>query len=100
MITLEFEGMILPGARLSLPPEVVEKTPAGEPLRVVVMWESQDADRAWRATGRRAFESAYSAEDAVYDSLINDTCVRRNRPDTDAIPSSDRGEASSRSGNS
>jgi hypothetical protein len=32
-------------------------------------WEPDDADAAWRAAGRQAFESAYSEEDCVYEQL-------------------------------
>src|SRR5260370_32459893 len=45
----------------------VREIPAGEQLRVVVMWEPSNSDSAWRTAGRQRFEAAYSAEDAVYE---------------------------------
>jgi hypothetical protein len=64
---VEFESTIAPGGQIALPPEVAKEIPAGEQLRVVVMWEPGDFDSAWRAAGRQRFEAAYAPEDAIYE---------------------------------
>ena len=76
MKALEFESTIMPGGQITLPHEVAEQIPAGEHLRVVVMWEPSSADSAWRSVGRQRFESAYCPADAVYEQLIDDTAAR------------------------
>jgi hypothetical protein len=76
MKAVEFEGIVAPGGQIALPPEVASEIPAGEPLRVVVMWEPSNFDVAWRAAGRQRFEAAYSPEDAVYEQLMDDSAIR------------------------
>jgi hypothetical protein len=73
---VEFESTIRPGGQIALPPEVAREIPAGEQLRIVVMWDSSGADDAWRSAGRERFEAAYSPEDAVYEQLIDDAAAR------------------------
>ena len=76
MKALEFESTIMPGGQIVLPPEVARQIPAGEQLRVVVMWDASGADLAWRSAGRQRFESAYCPEDAIYEQLVDDSTVR------------------------
>lgn len=76
MKALEFESTIIPGGQIALPREIAEQIPAGEHLRVVVMWELSGADSVWRSAGRQRFESAYCPADAVYEQLIDDTTAR------------------------
>jgi len=76
MRALEFDSTITPSGQIALPPEVARAIPAGEQLRVVVMWEPSDLDLEWRGAGRRAFEAAYCPEDAVYEQLIDDSATR------------------------
>jgi hypothetical protein len=76
MRAVEFESIVTPSGEIALPPEVAVEIPAGEQLRVVVMWEPGDTDSAWRSASRQCFEAAYSPEDAVYDQLIDDAPVR------------------------
>jgi len=73
---VEFESKVEPGGQISLPPEVAKEIPAGEQLRVVLMWEPSGVDPVWRAAGRQRFEAAYSPEDAVYEQLLDDTSIR------------------------
>lgn len=75
MRAVEFESTIAPGGQIALPPEVASQIPAGEQLRVVVMWEQSDPDLAWRTSGQQ-FEAAYSPEDAIYEQLIDDAAIR------------------------
>ena len=76
MEALEFESTVTPGGQIVLPPEVVGQIPAGEHLRVVIMWEPSGADLMWRSAGRQRFESAYCPEDSIYEQLNDDTAVR------------------------
>ena len=76
MKAVEFESTVAPGGQIPLPPEIASEIPAGEQLRVVVMWDVPDSDSAWRAAGRQRFEAAYSPDDAIYDELIDDSAIR------------------------
>jgi hypothetical protein len=72
MKAVEFETMMTQGGEIVLPAEFRGDIPAGQQLKVVVMWEAGSVDSAWRATGRLRFEEAYCAEDVVYEQLINE----------------------------
>ena len=68
MNATEFESTLGGNGEITLPNEIRDAVPAGEPLKVLIMWESgSDAD--WSAAGYQAFASAYSPEDAVYEQL-------------------------------
>jgi hypothetical protein len=71
MKAVEFETTLTHAGDIVLPPEFAGDIPAGQQLRVVVMWEVDAEDSAWRAAGRRSFEDAYSADDDVYEMLIH-----------------------------
>jgi hypothetical protein len=73
MKALEFQATMSPGGEIVLPVEFLGEIPAGQQLKVVLMWESGSVDAAWRSAGRRRFEEAYSAEDVIYDQLVNET---------------------------
>lgn len=76
MKAVEFHSTVTPGGQIALPADVVREIPAGEQLRVVVMWEPSETDAAWRSAGRQKFEAAYCPEDAVYEQLTEDTAAR------------------------
>lgn len=65
MKTIAFESTVTPRGQIALPADVVEEIPAGEQLRVVVMWEPSEPNATWRSVGRQRFEGAYCPEDAV-----------------------------------
>lgn len=69
MKAVEFETTVNNNGQFSLPADLAGKVPSGEPVRVVVMWDPSSADEAWREAGRRRFEEAYCAGDAVYEQL-------------------------------
>lgn len=48
MKAVEFESTVVPGGQIALPPDVASEIPAGERLRVVVVWEPSNFDLAWR----------------------------------------------------
>lgn len=86
MNSVEFEATMSQGGEIVLPAQFLGEIPAGQQLKVVVMWESGSADAAWRAVGRLRFEEAYSPEDVIYDQLINETPGRWSRVDPHAVP--------------
>lgn len=73
MKAVEFEATMSQGGEIALPAELLGEIPAGQQLKVVVMWESGSVDAAWRAAGRLRFEEAYSAGDAIYEQLVHET---------------------------
>jgi hypothetical protein len=76
MNAVQFEAKVNEDGRIMIPAEVVADIPAGQQVRVVVMWDVSGADAAWREAGRRSFEAAYSEEDGVYDELTDDPSSR------------------------
>jgi hypothetical protein len=74
MRAVEFESSITREGQIELPAEVTRQIPAGEQIRVVVMWESPDSDSAWRAAGRQRFAAPYCPEDEIYEKLLDDAC--------------------------
>lgn len=72
MKSVDFRGEITSSGQIAVPPEIASQIPAGERLEVVVRRGGSDDEAAWRNAGRRRFESAYSADDSVYEQLIDD----------------------------
>jgi hypothetical protein len=68
----DFRGEITPTGQISVPPEIAAQVPPGEKVEVVLAWGASDEEGAWRAAGRRQFESAYAPDDSVYEQLIHD----------------------------
>lgn len=72
MNAVEFESTMTLGGHIALPPEVVGDIPAGEQIRVVVMWEPSSQDSDWQSTGRRKWLSTtFSGGRAVEHYLFN-----------------------------
>ena len=71
MKAVEFESTMTPGGHIALPPEMVGDIPAGEQIRVVLMWEPSGQESEWQSAGRQRFESAYCAEDEVYETIAS-----------------------------
>jgi hypothetical protein len=76
MRAIEFEGTLAPNGQISLPPEIASKIPAGEQIRIVVMWNLGDDDNAWRNAGQQRFQAAYAPEDDVYEQLAHASAIR------------------------
>ena len=76
MKSVEFESTVAQNGQISIPPAVAAELAAGQPLRVVVMWEPCRSDAAWREAGAKSFEVAYSPEDSVYEQLIDAPAIR------------------------
>ncbi len=70
MRAVEFEGTVSAGGQIVLPPEVAGEITAGEPIRIVLMWQADEADETWRMMGRKRFEAAYDPEDSIYEQLL------------------------------
>jgi hypothetical protein len=76
MKTADFNGELTANGQITVPPEIAAQVPQGEIVQVVLHWGASDDDTAWRAAGRRQFEAAYSDDDSVYESLMDDTATR------------------------
>jgi hypothetical protein len=76
MKTADFSGKLTPNGQIAVPPDIAVLVPPGEPIQVVLQWGVSEDDAAWRAAGRRRFETAYAADDSVYESPIHDTPPR------------------------
>jgi hypothetical protein len=77
MKEIEFEGSVTPNGQIEIPAEIASQVPSGEPLHVVLQWNTAaDEDRCWRTQGRQRFESAYAPEDAVYEQLMDEAPTR------------------------
>ncbi|MGA1998006.1 MAG: hypothetical protein ABSH45_19745 [Bryobacteraceae bacterium] len=71
----DFRGELTPNGQIAVPPEIASQVPPGEQIQVVLQWGVSEDD-LWRAAGRRQFEAAYTAEDSVYEQLIDDASAR------------------------
>ena len=76
MKTADFTGELTPNGEIAVPPEIACRVPPGEQIQVRLHWGIPEDDIAWRAAGRRQFETAYDADDSVYELLINDAPPR------------------------
>ena len=75
-MTADFKGELTPDGRIAVPPEIASQVPRGQQIQVVLRWGAAEEDDAWRAAGRRQFESAYAADDSIYELLIHDPSSR------------------------
>jgi hypothetical protein len=76
MKTADFRGELAPNGQIAVPPEIASQLPRGEQIQVVLQWGISGDDPDWRAAGRRQFEAAYAADDAIYEELIHDPPTR------------------------
>lgn len=76
MKAVEFESTMTQSGQITLPPEILRDIPAGEQLKIVIMWNPSDIDPSWKAAGLQRFNEAYCPEDAVYEQLADGTPVR------------------------
>lgn len=72
MKTADFRGELMPNGQIAVPPEIASQVPRGEQIQVMLQWGTPEDDDAWRMAGRRRFESAYAADDSIYELLIHD----------------------------
>ncbi|MGA2879425.1 MAG: hypothetical protein ABSG13_10780 [Bryobacteraceae bacterium] len=72
MKTADFRGEIAPNGQIAVPPDIASQVPPGEKVAVVLAWGESEEENGWREAGRRRFESAYAANDSVYEQLIHD----------------------------
>jgi len=73
--TIDFKTEIT-GGQIAVPAEIAAQVPPGKQIQVVLSWGDSEYEAAWREAGRRQFEAAYAADDAIYESLINDPPTR------------------------
>jgi hypothetical protein len=75
MKALEFESRVANQDRIEIPPEVAQQIPEGSPVRVILLFESEE-DECWRQIGLERLAAAYSEEDSVYEKLIDGPASR------------------------
>jgi GH35 family endo-1,4-beta-xylanase len=71
MKTADFKGKLTPNGQIEVPPDIAALAPPEEQIQVVLQWGISD-DYAWRTAGHQRFDAAYTADDSVYESLIDD----------------------------
>ena len=76
MKAVEFETTLAADGMLTVPPSLVNEIPAGEQVRIVVMWDGARLDEDWRALVNQRLEEAYAPEDSVYERLMDDPSIR------------------------
>jgi len=76
MKSADFRGELTPNGQIDVPPEIASRVSPGEQIQVVLQWGVSEEDDAWRMAGRRQFESAYAADDSIYEQLIHDHPAR------------------------
>ena len=72
MKTADFRGEIAANGQIAVPPDIASQVPPGEKVAVVLAWGVSEEETGWREAGRHRFESAYAANDSVYEQLIHD----------------------------
>jgi hypothetical protein len=63
MQAIEFDTNMLPGGQVALPAYYANEIPAGQSVRIIVMWEPQP---------RRPVEENFDPEDTVDEELLKD----------------------------
>ena len=76
MKTADFTCELTPNGQIDVPPEIAAQVPRGEQIQVVLRWGDSEDDASWRMAGRRQFESAYAADDSIYELLIDEPSTR------------------------
>lgn len=76
MKAVEFETIMNQGGQIVLPAEFLGDIPEGKHLKVLLTWDAEPEDSAWRSAGRLRFEEAYCDGDDVYEQLLNEAPVR------------------------
>lgn len=69
MTTLQFTGTVQDDNTLAVPADVVERLPAGQAVRVILVIDDENDDRAWSDVALRSFGMGYADSDAIYDQL-------------------------------
>ena len=71
MKAVEFQSELRPDHTLSVPADVLERIPRGQPLRVLVLVPEDAEDQAWEQLAAAEFGMGYADGDAIYDQLSN-----------------------------
>ena len=69
MKAIEFQAELQPNHTLSVPPDLAEGIPQGQPLRVLILIAESPEDQAWERLTAAEFGQGYADSDAVYDQL-------------------------------
>jgi len=74
MKALEFESKMAGKDRIFVPPELASQIPDGAPVRVILLFDSDD--ESWLGTSLETFSAAYAEEDTIYEQLIDGPAAR------------------------
>lgn len=69
MKAVEFQSRLGPNHTLRVPDEVVDRIPAGQLVRVLVLIGDDADGREWEQLAATEFGQGYADSDAVYDQL-------------------------------
>jgi hypothetical protein len=69
MKAIEFQSELRPDHTLSVPPDVLQRIPHGQTLRVLVLVAEDAEDQAWEQLAAAEFGMGYADGDAIYDQL-------------------------------
>jgi hypothetical protein len=69
MKAVAFQSELRIDGTLSVPANIVEKIPRGQPVQVVVLVAEGAEDQAWEQLAALEFGMGYADSDAIYDQL-------------------------------
>ncbi len=69
MKAFEFHTQMQNGDSLVVPAEVAKELPRETPLRVIVLIEDEEEEKAWIRFANEQFLEGYDESDAIYDGL-------------------------------
>jgi hypothetical protein len=69
MKTLEFDASLNSDKTLTVPPAVADQVPAGHTVRVLLLIDDSNEEKAWNKLTVDQFFKGYAESDAIYDEL-------------------------------
>jgi len=71
MKAVEFQSELSADHTLSVPANLVDRIPPGQPLRVLIFVPEDAEEQAWEQLAASEFGLGYADSDAIYDQLSN-----------------------------
>jgi hypothetical protein len=69
MKALEFQTRLNRNHTLTVPSEVAQQVPQGQPIRVILLIPASTEDQDWAHLTTQQFLKGYAKSDAIYDKL-------------------------------
>ncbi|MFL5331574.1 MAG: hypothetical protein ACJ8C4_22010 [Gemmataceae bacterium] len=69
MNAVEFQTELKPDQTLLVPADVARNIPAGQSVRVIVLFGQTESDVDWERSVTTEFGGGYADSDAIYDQL-------------------------------